>query len=97
MLSPSFSILFFPPQAVAKQCAQCNKEQLKHKHAGRQHSLSTQLTSAQRKLTLFSSLLSLSIYPHGTSNSNCMVEKKATFKAALINISTLTIDQMAVK
>lgn len=78
-LSFSFFFSFLQQSAVAKQSAQCNKEQLEHKHAGRQHSLSTQPTSAQRKLTLFwyslslqyklSLSLSLSIYPlHNTSN-----------------------------
>lgn len=75
MLAPSYlplrivskvsCLLFFTFQqsAVAKHATQCNKEQLKHKHAGRQHSLSTQPTLPQRKLTLLWHPLSLQHKP----------------------------------
>lgn len=53
-----FSLLVLQ-SVVVKQGSQCNKEQLKHKHAIRQHSLLTPLTSAQKKHTLCFDILPL--------------------------------------
>lgn len=49
-LSCSLScLLFLQRSVIVKQGALCNKEEMKHKHAGRQHSLSTWPTSAHKR------------------------------------------------